>query len=145
MKTGQTFNYEFQNNRKNQIEEYHSSNYEAVCTLIGHESEREPEDMMNRIFLTLFLLQCLRKTSYLQKNSTPSNENEKSNHLNDEEILIAQLILHHLQILQFNAHEVSELVIQNNKTQTLDSKFIGGALYPTLALFNHSCNPGVVR
>lgn len=100
---------------------------------------------MNRIFMTLFLLQCLRKTSYFHKNSTVSDPNEPSPHLNDEEIFIAQLILHHLQILQFNAHEVSELEIRNNETRSLNSKFIGGALFPTLALFNHSCNPGVVR
>lgn len=112
---------------------------------MGHENERKPEDMMNRIFMTLFLLQCLQKTSYFHKNSTASNADEQLPHLTDEEIFIAQLILHHLQILQFNAHEVSELVMRKNETQSLDSKFIGGALYPTLALFNHSCNPGVVR
>lgn len=64
--------------------------------------------------------------------------------LSYDEIYIGGLILHNLQFLQFNAHEVSELEIKDdiNKSASL---FLGGAIYPTLSLFNHSCNPAIVR
>lgn len=51
---------------------------------------------------------------------------------------------HNLQFMQFNAHEVSELQYKG-KNDAGTSAFIGGALYPTVAFFNHSCDPGVVR
>lgn len=57
---------------------------------------------------------------------------------------IASLILRNLQFIQFNSHEVFDLVVNksNGKSRTV---FIGGGLYPTLALFNHSCDPSIVR
>lgn len=61
----------------------------------------------------------------------------------DIRMKIGALTLRNLQILQFNTHEVFELGV--NERQAKDSIFIAGALYPTVALFNHSCNPGVIR
>lgn len=52
--------------------------------------------------------------------------------------------MHNLQFLQYNAHEISELQRENER-DIGKSTFIGGGLYPTLALFNHSCEPGVTR
>jgi SET and MYND domain-containing protein 4 len=46
--------------------------------------------------------------------------------------------------MQFNAHEVSELQYKG-KNDAGTSVFIGGGLFPTVAYFNHSCDPGVVR
>jgi hypothetical protein len=57
---------------------------------------------------------------------------------------IGGLILHNLQLLPMNTHEIAELQ-QVDKKDSGKSIFIGGGLYPTLALFNHSCDPGVVR
>lgn len=54
-------------------------------------------------------------------------------------------MLHNLQFLQFNAHEVSELDIKDDGIDKATSLFLGGAIYPTLSLFNHSCNPAIVR
>lgn len=51
---------------------------------------------------------------------------------------------HNLQFMQFNAHEISELQYKG-KDDPGTSAFIGGGLYPTVAFFNHSCDPGVVR
>lgn len=51
---------------------------------------------------------------------------------------------HNLQFMQFNAHEISELQYKG-KGDAGTSVFIGGGLYPTVAFFNHSCDPGVVR
>ena len=66
--------------------------------------------------------------------------------LTEDEVFVGGLLLHHLQILRFNAHEVSELQLEKSgKLNTARSVFLGGGLFPTLALFNHSCDPGIVR
>lgn len=66
--------------------------------------------------------------------------------ISDEEFFIASLILRHLQLLQFNAHEIFELeVASNGRIDDSQTIFIGGALFPTLALFNHSCDPDTIR
>jgi hypothetical protein len=54
-------------------------------------------------------------------------------------------LLHHLELTQFNCHEVSELVYEGSNVEGGKTKFIGGAIYPRLALFNHSCNPSILR
>jgi len=56
------------------------------------------------------------------------------------EILSGTILLRVLQILQFNAHEIAGWDAGQTK-----SCFIGGGLFPTLAFFNHSCNPAIVR
>lgn len=62
----------------------------------------------------------------------------------DDETFIGTLILRNLQILQFNSHEIFDLLTakKDSITQTMT---IGAGLYSTLALFNHSCNPDIVR
>jgi len=62
----------------------------------------------------------------------------------EEQLIIAGILLRSLQFIQFNTHEVAELH-KSLKDEREKTMFIGGALYPTLALFNHSCDPGVVR
>lgn len=79
-----------------------------------------------------FLLQCLKRAKYLPTDA--------------DDHFIGGLLLRHIQFLQFNAHEIFETELK--KGQKLDQArtvFIGGGVYPTLSLFNHSCDPGVVR
>lgn len=53
---------------------------------------------------------------------------------------------HNLEYMRFNAHEIFEIQYQSSiKDDAGASIFIGGGLYPTVAYFNHSCDPGVVR
>lgn len=56
------------------------------------------------------------------------------------EIKFAVLLLRYLKCLQFNTHETAGW--DRNKG---NSEGVGGGLFPTLALFNHSCNPSIVR
>ncbi|XP_047102069.1 SET and MYND domain-containing protein 4-like isoform X2 [Schistocerca piceifrons] len=74
---------------------------------------------------------------------TSISEDKIEGELTENEAFIGGLLLHHLELLQFNAHEISEIIL--NKDGTAKSVFLGGGLYPTLALFNHSCNPSIVR
>ena len=62
----------------------------------------------------------------------------------DDKAFIGSLILRNLQILQFNSHEVFDL-LKSSKTRARQTVAIGAGLYTTLALLNHSCNPSIVR
>ena len=66
--------------------------------------------------------------------------------LTEQEQWIGSLLLKQIQLLQFNAHEVSYLqMMRPDSIETAKSVFLGAAVYPTVALFNHSCEPGIVR
>lgn len=90
--------------------------------------------------MAIILLRFLQKSNFFE--TQPSNE------LTEDEVLIGGLLLHNLQLLQFNAHEISELQFNADHPGDINkatSTFIAGGLFPTLALFNHSCEPGIVR
>ena len=62
------------------------------------------------------------------------------------EALAGGLLLRFLQIIQFNAHEVSEFAVPAPRVlEGAKNTSLGAAIYPTLAYFNHSCHPGQVR
>lgn len=58
------------------------------------------------------------------------------------EAKFAVLLLRCLKSLQFNTHETACWDEQSEKDNSVG---LGGGLYPTLALFNHSCSPSIVR
>ncbi|KAF7268904.1 hypothetical protein GWI33_018006 [Rhynchophorus ferrugineus] len=105
---------------------YRSDDYDNIFFLCRNESIRKKEELVHYTCIAIYLLNILK---------------------------LRALILRHLQILQFNAHEISEL--QNYKDATkksqnifsanYESVTIGAGVYPTLAMFNHSCDPSVIR
>ena len=53
--------------------------------------------------------------------------------LRDEEKWIGSLLLRHMQIVQFNAHEIAELqMARRDAIGNAAAKFIGAAIYPTV-------------
>ncbi|XP_012257200.2 SET and MYND domain-containing protein 4 [Athalia rosae] len=122
-----------------------SENYQALHGLVTHEDERMPDDLFHRAYMAGWLLRLLKRSSYFPEEINSPDIAEAQ--LSPEEIFVAGLILHNIQLLQFNAHEISEL-IRPKGAVTLDrskSIFIGGGVYPSVALLNHSCNPSVIR
>lgn len=120
---------------------YHGSDYKRLYNLCTHNSIRPKGEFVHYGFMAIYLLRLLKLTSYFSYEA-------KDDQLTEQECYIGGLILRHLQILQFNAHELSEL--RNLKTVNENELnyytcHLGGAVYPTLALFNHSCQPGVIR
>lgn len=81
--------------------------------------------------MAYFLTLCLKIASYFENSESEFN-------------FIGGLVLRNLQFLQFNTHEVYELQ-ESKADKSSKTIFIGGGIYPTLALFNHSCNPDIVR
>ncbi|KAG5899711.1 hypothetical protein JTB14_030102 [Gonioctena quinquepunctata] len=134
------------NCKKNVIKKktYRFDDYDNVFFLCRNESIRKKEELIHYTCMAIFLLRLLKVGNYF-----PFETSEGV--LKDEEMYIGSLILRHLQLLQFNAHEVSELknLEKPSTVKGMMTKYenatIGAGLYPTLALFNHSCDPSIVR
>ncbi|XP_017886108.1 SET and MYND domain-containing protein 4-like [Ceratina calcarata] len=124
---------------------YRSDDFETFCGLLTHEDERTAEDLLHRTYIAIWLLRLLKKTSYIPEDvKTPDAPGHTPSEV---ELWIGGLLLHSLMLLQFNSHEISELIIPKGSKSMKKSKsnFIAGGIYSTIALFNHSCNPGVIR
>ncbi|XP_049549164.1 SET and MYND domain-containing protein 4 [Anopheles darlingi] len=113
-----------------QIDRLPVNDYRKVYQLVTHEATRTPEDLFHRTLMATLLVSCLTLSDYAPDQASCE--------------YLGGLMLHNLQLLQFNAHEISEM-IREKPSDIGKSTFIGGGLYPTLALFNHSCDPGVTR
>jgi len=123
---------------KEQTEVYSSGDYRNYYNLVNHHEKRPTGDIFHRAMFSVFLLRCLQSQGYF------SSSPEES--LSDDEVLIGTLLMHFLEVLQFNAHEVAQFEMQSKTSQEgAKSVYIGAAVYPTLALFNHSCDPSIVR
>ncbi|KAG7209348.1 hypothetical protein KM043_015449 [Ampulex compressa] len=124
---------------------YRGCHYETLYGLVTHEDRRSTEDIFHRAYIASWLLRLLKTGDYIPECSrTPDLPGQS---LSDDELFIGELLLHNLQLLQFNPHEISELTKPGSDKTLSRSKsiFIGGGVYPTVAMFNHSCNPSVVR
>lgn len=122
---------QYPNLKNEETDALNFDDYRRIHNLVRHADKRTDEDFLQRTVMAHFLTSCLKEGKFFE---------ETEQHF----VYIGGLVLRNLQILQFNAHEISELQLKGAK-DTGSSVFIGGALYPTLSLFNHSCDPGLVR
>lgn len=66
--------------------------------------------------------------------------------LTEYKLQVATIILQSLQALQFNAHEIYETVLNEDKDlKKAPIKYIAVGIYLTVCLFNHDCYPAVTR
>lgn len=125
----------------NDKEVYDPSDFMRLYHLVCHSQFRTAEDLFHRCIMIVFLIKALKKTKYFDGKGTSSGDK-----VNDVEVFIGSLLLRFLQIVQFNAHEVSEFHLLGPKTfDGAKNEALGAAIYPTLALFNHSCHSAQVR
>ncbi|XP_053601074.1 SET and MYND domain-containing protein 4 [Plodia interpunctella] len=137
---------------------YKTEDYRNIYNLVAHEDKRSKQDFLHRAQMTAFLVKLLEISGYFNgkpRDKPVTMDKLKSMGVDDEYkedvSLFGGLILKNLEVLQFNAHEVFELqcpkpkVGKNVIKHDGKSVFIAGAVFPTLALFNHSCDPSVVR
>ncbi|XP_068628489.1 SET and MYND domain-containing protein 4-like [Battus philenor] len=137
---------------------YKTSDYRNIYHLVAHEDKRTKQDFLHRTQIAIFLLKLIEISGYFDgkpKEKPIEIDELKSMAINDQYKddveLIGGFLLKNLQVLQFNAHEVFELqcpkpkVGKNVIKHNGKSVFLAGAVFPTLALFNHSCDPSVVR
>ena len=123
---------------KEQKDVYESGDYRNYFNLVSHHDERKTNDMFHRAMFSVFLLRCLQSQGYFPDPPQDS--------LTEDQVLIGTVLCHFLEVLQFNAHEVAQFeMVTKTSQEGAKSAFIGAAVYPTLALFNHSCDPSIVR
>lgn len=138
------------------VSRYLSKDYRNLYNLVTHHEERKAGDCFHRALLTCMLLRCLKKLGYFGTEAAATMKNpselgevgdfEDTDVLSDDEAFIGTLLFHFLEVLQFNAHEVAQFeMLARDKEEGAKSVFIGAAVYPTLAMFNHSCDPSIVR
>ncbi|XP_025836273.1 histone-lysine N-methyltransferase ASHR1 [Agrilus planipennis] len=120
---------------------YQNRDKEEVYQLCTNWEKRSTSDFLQRAVMSAFLLRILQKSGFFKDGC--ANEEVMPE---EEEYQIGELLLYHLQMLQFNAHEIYE-TRQTPDCQLKDVKvvYIGVAIYPTVALFNHDCYPSVLR
>jgi hypothetical protein len=135
---------QFEDYLKQDKNEYHNqnkdiyewNNYENILKLETNSNKRSTDDLFHRsIHACIIGISLINNTSFCQE----AFENL------DYQIYISSLILSHLQSLPCNAHEISEFIYHRLSPLTSSCIEIGAGIYSTLSLFNHSCNPNVIR
>ncbi|XP_049820348.1 SET and MYND domain-containing protein DDB_G0273589-like isoform X2 [Aethina tumida] len=123
---------------------YKSDDYDNLFFLCRNESSRPKSESLHFMMIASFLLKLLKQTEYF-------GEKSPSEKLTEIEAFIGALIYRHLEILQYNAHDISELrdvpnpvAVQDKKTY-YENYTVGAGIYPTMSLFNHSCDPSLTR
>lgn len=119
---------------------YDHRSYFNIFNLGGLEDYRTHIDMYERTLMAVFLTKCLRLNEYFQinlfKNPKPT----------EDEMMIGSLILRNLQVVQFNAYEVCEFLMESRRNYRKTTTFgLGLAIYTTASYFNHACAPDVTR
>lgn len=108
--------------------------------MVRHEKERQTYSFLQYAFMSAFLVKFLEVNHYFDSDISGKTGDLCEN----DRIFVGGLIMRNLQVLQFNSHEVFDL-LKSKKTGTSQTVAIGAALYTTLAMFNHSCDPNIVR
>ncbi|XP_044577673.1 SET and MYND domain-containing protein 4-like isoform X2 [Cotesia glomerata] len=106
--------------------------------LVTLDSKRTNLDFFERTLMAIFLVKCLQRVDFLENTSQDSPTGN--------EVAVAALLLRNLQLLQFNAHEIFETRVSNeHRFRGSKTVYLGVAIYPGVARFNHDCYPAVTR
>lgn len=112
----------------------------TAYNLVTHANKRTEKDFLERTLMAAFLLRCLQRVGFFAR---PTLDDEVPG---TEEIIVAALLLRNLQLLQFNAHEFFETRLSaEHRFRGSRPVYLGVAIYPTVARFNHDCYPAVTR
>lgn len=117
---------------------FDSCDYNVIENLCNHNDKRQQGQYVHYSCMVIFILRFLKQTKFFMDNSC------KDDVLTDNELKIAFNLLNYLLLLEYNAHEISELAPSENSINGI-TKTIGAGIYPNLAFFNHSCEPSIIR
>ena len=92
-----------------------SGDYRNYFNLVNHHGQRKMGDIFHRAMFTVFLLRCLQSQGYFPE---PPQEQ-----LTEDEVFIGTLLMHFMELLQFNAHEVAQFE-QPSKTSQEGAKSV---------------------
>lgn len=136
-----------------------TAHYAQLMTeLVRHESTRIPSDDLWFCAIAFFLLQISKRTGWLstgtgRTQATEANTSPPDSRLDEEETekekAVFAALLHHIQAIQCNAFEITEMrpIDEGGQTRNVLSRHkihgIGMGLYSELTMVNHSCDPTV--
>ena len=115
---------------------YLSSDYIRLLGLVCHRKEALLEQVW-QFTLALFLLQCLAHSGWLD------HRLDQQSDLTEEDVYLAMLAVHMRGVTSYNTHQVGERL--SGTESLLQTRELGLAVRPTVALLNHSCWPNTVR
>lgn len=114
---------------------YHPKNYKTVLHLATNSVQRTFGDLFKRSVTAVYLANCLKISGYFGSETVA-----------EEDLLFAaSMLLRHLQGGSCNAYEIGEMDVGSIGSHLGRMQEIGGALYTTISLTNHSCVPNVAR
>jgi len=116
------------------------ASYLSTFNLVGLDNQRWTEDIYNRALMAVCLLKILKASRWFP------HFNEEVDTFTNDELFIGSLILRHLNVLQFNAHEIYEFLRgDRERMKPCKNSLIGVGVYPQASYFNHSCHPRTTR
>lgn len=116
---------------------YESSDIRNGLNLVHHSEHLETDEMIMRTLISVFLLKCLKQTTFFGDFSTDK----------DDDLFISKVIYTFINACPANTHEIHILHTPTMErwSPMAEMKAVGAGLYPTAALFNHSCDPNIIR
>ena len=96
-----------------QPKKYKSDSYYNVFHLITNSFLRRSNDLFRRSYVALFLTKILIKTGFISNVKTPAE-------LKENACFIGGLVLRHLQSISCNAHEISQLKLDDDLKKPLE-------------------------
>ncbi|CAF1229973.1 unnamed protein product [Didymodactylos carnosus] len=122
---------------------YEWNQYENILQLESHSNDRDLNDLLQRTIIACIIGYALSKTNYFLSDSM---DNCNDNTIVDENLIyLCSLLARHLQSLPCNAHEISEYIEIPSQPLSSHTIELGAGIYCSLSLFNHSCDPAVIR
>jgi len=109
---------------------YDSSSYDSVYHLVTSTKLRKAEDLFEFTVLSCVLVKIMIASGFLKEIAESEADLQ----------LIGGAVLRQLQIIQCNAFRIIELT-RPTKFDEPKPEPVGVALYPTVSLINHSCDP----
>ncbi len=116
------------------------TSYKSVHNLATNANKRNFEDLLKKAAEAIFMARCLKFNGFFGESADDESEEARR-----AEVFIASLLLRHLQIVSTNGLEMAECILKNNDVTKFDIIPVGGAIFPTMSFFNHSCYPNALR
>ena len=120
---------------------FDSTSYRSVHNLATNVESRSFEDLIKRTAEAIFMTKCLKFNGFFGDINKRGMETDSQR----AEIFISSLLLRHLQIASTNGLEMAECILRNNDITKFDIIPVGGAIFPSMSFFNHSCYPNALR
>jgi len=119
-------------------EVYRGDDLRTGLNLVHHSEDLDTDEKILRTLVSLFLMTCLKRTPFYSQEKGLSKS---------DELYIAGLIYTLLNAAPANTHEVHQLATPclDRWSSMAKCEGLGSGLYPTAALFNHSCHPNIMR